>query len=216
MLPLRVRRRLLSATSAADHQADLLLQPSGQSLGRQLRSLSSARIRYVPAKVPIQRWHVTCHSLPFYSVCNFTQHKMSIQKIKRWPFYLTQSLAFYSSSYCPQPAVHGDHMDSVFCLGSKVFLTRQFAEQKNNFFARLIRLMSSCASSADGRESTVEGCLPLSHQSGPCQACKALQNNQMCLGWKGPRNTRVFIFCRLHNSGSQPCVITPILREKPY
>lgn len=41
-----------------------------------------------------------------------------------------------------------------------------------------------------------------------------LKNNHTCLEWRRTDNIRVFIFWRLHNSGSQLCVITLILREK--
>lgn len=148
--------------------------------------------------------HVTCNSLFSYSVCDLDLHFILLNDIKGLFAHNRQFVEVGRLS-------SAQRQEYGFSL-----LSRQFAVQANIFFAQLIGLMSSCASSADGRESTGEGCLPLSHQSGPCQACKALQNNQMCLVWKGPRNTRVFIFCGLHNSGSQPCVITPILREKPY
>lgn len=43
---------------------------------------------------------------------------------------------------------------------------------------------------------------------------KRLKDNPKSLEWKSPNNIRVFIFWRLHNSGSQFCVITLTLGEK--
>lgn len=65
MLPIGICRHMLSATFTADHQADLLLQPRGQGLGSRLRSLSSAWIRYSPAKLhvsSIHQFHLPCHA----------------------------------------------------------------------------------------------------------------------------------------------------------
>lgn len=46
VLQVGVSGRLLSAARSTPHQADLLLQPSGQGLGPWVRSLPFARIRY--------------------------------------------------------------------------------------------------------------------------------------------------------------------------
>lgn len=46
MLPVCVSGDVLPAASPAHHQADLLLQPCGQSLGCWLRSLPLTRLRY--------------------------------------------------------------------------------------------------------------------------------------------------------------------------
>lgn len=52
VLPIGVGRHMLSATCPTHHQADLLLQPSGQGLGRWVRSLSFAGIRYSHQRLP--------------------------------------------------------------------------------------------------------------------------------------------------------------------